>query len=257
MFPSLQIGPLALPVPALIVLAGIWAGLSVAEKQAKRHGLHPNDLYNLVLIALVAGVIAARLTYALRYPQIFAGDPLGLLSRDLGLFDPLGGLVGGGLAALIYAQRKSLPFKQTLDAITPGLAVFAIALGFSHLASGSAFGEPTQAPWGIELWGARRQPTQVYEILAAGLIFGALNPIHSWLQSALATKASGLLFLVFTALSATSRLIIEAFRGDSPLILGGLRAPQIVAWLVLLFCLWGIGYLTRESQQNFKSVPPS
>jgi phosphatidylglycerol---prolipoprotein diacylglyceryl transferase len=257
MFPSLQIGPLALPVPALVVLAGIWAGLSAAEKRAVRHGLHPNDLYNLVLIALVAGVIAARLAYALRYPQIFAGDPLGLLSRDLGLFDPLGGLVGGSLAALIYAQRKRLPLPQTLDAITPGLAVFAIALGVSHLASGSAFGEPTQAPWGIELWGARRQPTQVYEILAAGLIFGALDPIHSRLQSALATRAPGLLFLVFVALSACSRLIIEAFRGDSPLILGGLRAPQIVAWLVLMCCLWGIGYLTRNSRQNFKTAPPS
>jgi phosphatidylglycerol:prolipoprotein diacylglycerol transferase len=257
MFPSLQIGPLALPVPALIVLGGIWASLSVAEKRAERHGLHPNDLYNLVLIALIAGVIAARLTYALRYPQIFAGDLLGLLSRDLGLFDPLGGLAGGILAALIYAQRKSLPLRQTLDAITPGLAVFAIALGFSHLASGSAFGEPTQAPWGIELWGAHRQPTQVYEILAAGLIFGALTPIHSRLKSALVTEAPGVLFLVFTALSAFSRLIIEAFRGDSALILGGLRAPQVVAWLVLMFCLWGIGSLIRKSQQNFETAPPS
>jgi phosphatidylglycerol:prolipoprotein diacylglycerol transferase len=257
MLPILQIGPLALPVPALIVLAGIWVGLSVAEKRAGRYGLHPNDLYNLILLALVSGVIAARLTYALRYPQIFAGDPLGLLSRDLGLFDPLGGLVGGCLAALIYAQRKGLPLGQTLDGITPGLAVFAIALGFSHLASGSAFGEPTQAPWGIELWGAYRQPTQVYEILAAGLIFGMLIPIHTYLRSVLVTEAPGLLFLVFAGLSAFARLIIEAFRGDSPLVLGGLRAPQLFAWFVLLLCLWGIGYLLRKDNKNVETTPPS
>jgi phosphatidylglycerol:prolipoprotein diacylglycerol transferase len=257
MLPNLQIGPLALPVPALIVLAGIWIGLSVAEKQAGRHGLHPNDLYNLIFLALVVGVIAARLTYALRYPQIFAGDPLGLLSRDLGLFDPFGGLVGGCLAALIYAQRKGLPLWQTLDGITPGLAAFAIALGFSHLASGSAFGQPTQAPWGIDLWGARRQPTQVYEILAAGLIFAMLTPIHKRLRSALVTEAPGLLFLVFVALSAFARLIIEAFRGDSPLILGGLRSPQLLAWFVLLLCLWGIGYLLKKNQPNVGSAPPS
>jgi phosphatidylglycerol:prolipoprotein diacylglycerol transferase len=257
MLPTLQIGPLALPVPALVVLAGVWAGLTVAEKRAGRHGLHPNDLYNLILIALVVGVIAARMSYALRYPRIFAGDPLGLLSRDLGLFDPLGGLVGGSLAALIYAQRRSLPIGQTLDAITPGLAVFAIAMGFSHLASGSAFGEPTQAPWGIELWGARRQPTQVYEILAAGLIFAMLNPIHLRLRSALASEAPGLLFLIFIALSAFARLIIEAFRGDSPILMDGLRTPQLVAWFILMLCLWRIGYLLRMNQQNVETLPPS
>lgn len=257
MLPTLQIGPLALPVPALIVLAGIWAGLSVAEKRAGRHGLHPNDLYNLIFLALIVGVVAARLTYALRYPQIFAGDPLGLLSRDLGLFDPLGGLVGGCLAALIYAQRKGLPLGQTLDAITPGLAVFAIALGFSHLASGSAFGRPTQVPWGIDLWGARRQPTQVYEILAAGLIFWMLPSIHTRLRSALVTEAPGLLFLIFAALSAFARLIIEAFRGDSPLTVGGLRTPQLLAWLVLLLCLVGIGRLLEKNQQNIETTPPS
>jgi phosphatidylglycerol---prolipoprotein diacylglyceryl transferase len=257
MLPILQIGPLALPVPALIVLAGIWTGLSVSEKRAARYGLPPNDLYNLIIIGLVAGVIAARLTYALRYPQIFASDPLGLLSRDLGLFDPSGGIVGGGLAALIYAQRKGLSFGKTLDGITPGLAVFAIALGFSHLASGEAFGAPTQAAWGINLWGARRQPTQVYEILAASLIFGMLTPIHQRLQSIQSASAPGLLFLVFAALSAFARLIIEAFRGDSLLLPGGLRAPQVIAWCALGLCLWGIGYLLRKDRPIRESTPPS
>jgi phosphatidylglycerol:prolipoprotein diacylglycerol transferase len=257
MLPTLQIGPLALPVPALIVLAGIWIGLNAAEKRAARNGLPPNHLYNLIFIGLVAGVITARLSFALRYPQIFANDPLGLLSRDLGLFDPLGGLVGGCLAGLVYAQRKSLPLGKTLDGITPGLAVFAIALGFSHLASGAAFGAPTQTLWGLDLWGTRRQPTQIYEILAASLIFGMLTPIQRRLPSIHAGEAHGLLFLIFTALSALARLIIEAFRGDSPLLPAGLRAPQVIAWCILALCLWGIRYLIKKNQQASQSMPPS
>jgi phosphatidylglycerol:prolipoprotein diacylglycerol transferase len=257
MLPILQIGPLALPVPALIILAGIWIGLSVSEKKAANYGLPPNDLYNLIFYGLIAGVIAARLTYALRYPQIFASDPLGLLSRDLGLFDPLGGIVGGSLVALIYAQNKGLSLGKTLDGITPGLAVFAIALGFSHLASGEAFGAPTQDPWGIFLWGARRQPTQAYEILAASLIFWMLTPIYQRLQSTRAAKEAGLLFLIFTAMSAIARLIIEAFRADSILLPGGLRAPQVIAWCALGLCLWGIGYLLRKNERTHQSTPPS
>lgn len=248
MLPILQVGPLALPVPALIILAGIWIGLSVSEKRAANYGLPPNELYNLIFSGLVAGVISARLTYALRYPQIFASDPLGLISRDLGLFDPLGGIVGGSLVALIYAQRKGLSLGKTLDGITPGLAVFMIALGFSHLASGEAFGAPTQVPWGINLWGAHRQPTQVYEILAASLIFGMLNPIYQRLQSNLAANVPGLLFLFFIAMSAFARLLLETLRGDSLLLPGGLRTSQAIAWFILGFCLWGIGYLLRKNK---------
>jgi phosphatidylglycerol:prolipoprotein diacylglycerol transferase len=248
MLPILQIGPLALPVPALIILAGIWVGMSVCEKKAAKTGLPPNELYNLIFSGLVAGVISARLTYALRFPQIFASDPLGLISRDLGLFDPLGGIVGGSLVALIYAQRKGLSLGKTLDGITPGLAVFAIALGFSHLASGAAFGAPTQLPWSIHLWGTRRQPTQVYEIMAASLIFGMLSPIYQRLQSNIAANTPGLLFLVFIAMSAIARLMLEPLRGDSLLLPGGLRAPQVIAWFTLGFCLWLIGYLLRKNK---------
>lgn len=257
MLPTLQIGPLALPMPALITLAGIWIGLSVAERQAARYGLSPNNLYNLIFIGLVAGVVTARLSYALRYPGVFASDPAGLLSRDLGLFDPLGGLVGGSLAALIYAQRKGLPFWQTLDGITPGLAVFAIALGFSHLASGRAFGTPTQAPWGIELWGAHRHPTQVYEILAASLIFGALTPIHRRLQQNETSGTPGLLFLIFIALSAFARLMIEPFRGDSLLLPGDLRLPQVAAWCILGLSLWGIGYMVKKQPRGHENMQHS
>jgi phosphatidylglycerol:prolipoprotein diacylglycerol transferase len=248
MLPILQIGPLALPVPALIILAGIWIALSVSEKRAATYGLPPNELYNLIFSGLVAGVIAARLTYALRYPQIFASDPLGLISRDLGLFDPFGGIVGGILVALIYAQRKGLSLGNTLDGLTPGLAIFAIALGFSHLASGEAFGAPTQAPWGINLWGTRRQPTQVYEIIAASLIFGMLTPIYQRLQANRTAKVAGLLFLAFTAMSAFARLMLETLRGDSLLLPGGLRAPQVIAWFALGFCLLEIGYLLRKNE---------
>ena len=36
MFPVLQIGPLALQTPGLLILIGIWVGLSVMERFASR-----------------------------------------------------------------------------------------------------------------------------------------------------------------------------------------------------------------------------
>lgn len=232
MFPVFQLGPLALRTPVLFLLTGVFLGLSLAERHAARRGIDPARLYPLVLVALLAGVLGARLSYAAGQAAAFRAAPLGLLSLDSGLLDPWGGLAAGLLAALVYGQRKKLPFWSTLDALTPALAVFAASAGLAHLAAGSAFGAPTSLPWGITLWGAQRHPSQVYETLSALAILGLLWPRFR------REARPGELFLFFVTLSAGARLFLEAFRGDSTPVLGGVRLAQIVAWLVLAAALW-------------------
>jgi prolipoprotein diacylglyceryl transferase len=243
MLPILNIGPLALQTPGLVILIGLWLGLSLAERYSARRGVPPNLLYNLVFVGLVAGVIGARLSYLARYPEAFASSPLSLLSLNPGLLDPNGGLLIAGIAGLIYAQRKGMTLWSTLDALTPLFLVMAIAVGVSHLASGIAFGAVTQAPWSIELWGARRHPSQVYEILAASGILILLWP-GRWSE----TAPHGRYFLLFVALSAAARLFLEAFRGDSVTLAGGWRAAQIAAWLVLAGSLWGLQRLESNAK---------
>jgi phosphatidylglycerol:prolipoprotein diacylglycerol transferase len=239
MLPIIQIGPLALPTPGLAIIAGIWIGLIVSERYAPRFEVDPNQLYNLVFIALIAGIVGARLAYAVRFPAAFAASPLSLLSRDLNLLDPWGGMAVGGLAALVYGQRKGMDFWSTMDALTPGLAVLGVAWGLANLASGNAYGTPTNLPWGIELWGAQRHPTQIYQTLFAALILILILPS----TRLIGTQPSGGRFLIFVALSAGARLFLESFRGDSVLILGGIRLAQVLAWLILAGSLWGLARL--------------
>ena len=181
MMPILNIGPLAIQLPGLLILLGLWLGLSLAERHAKSQDVHPNILYNLVFIGLIFGVISARLAYVARYPAIFSATPLSLISLNPGLLDAWGGVAGGMIVTLIYGQRKSLQFWPILDALTPLFLVLFIALGLSNLASGAGFGAPTQLPWGILLWGAIRHPTQIYESLAAILILVWLWPNKKWI----------------------------------------------------------------------------
>lgn len=242
MLPILPIGPLAIPAPSLAILIGLWLGLTLAEKNAQRVGIKPADLYNLVLLMLLAGIIGARLSYVLRYPAAFASNLGSILSLNLGLLDPLGGAVVALLVGSIYGQRKALPFWSTLDALTPLLAVFMLALGIAHLASGAAFGAPADLPWAIELWGARRHPSQVYEILAAALILALTWPGRGPIRP----SRPGVYFLSFLALSASARLFLEAFRGDSRLILSQMRAPQVIALAILAVCLVGIYWLKNR-----------
>jgi len=233
-FPTIQIGPLSLQVPGLVLLVGLWIGLSLSEKRAKQNNENPAHLYNLVFSALIAGIIGARLSYVINYPEAFSDNLWSLISINPGLLDPLAGFLIGSAAALIYMYRKNIPFLSMLDSLTPLLAVMGIAIGVLHFASGSAFGRPTDLPFGIHLWGETRHPTQIYEIILASGTLIAIYIIDrsSWNQP------PGNLFLSFVSLAAISRLVLEAFRGDSILVGDGFRIAQIYAWLLLALCLF-------------------
>jgi phosphatidylglycerol:prolipoprotein diacylglycerol transferase len=110
--------------------------------------------------------------------------------------------------------------------LTPLFATLAIGGSLSHLGAGTAFGSPTDLPWGIELWSATRHPAQIYELIASLLILGLI-----WFRKI--DSPPGTLFLTFTALTAAARLFLEAFRGDSTLIFDGVRFAQVIAWIVL------------------------
>ena len=249
MMPILNIGPLAIQLPGLLLLLGFWLGLSLAERHANIHNLQPNRLYNLVFIGLISGIIMARVTYVLRYPAIFGADPLSLISLNPGLLDLWGGAAGGILAMTIYGQRVNIKFWPTLDALTPLFMLGMVAFGFYNLASGSAFGAPTNLPWGIELWGETRHPTQIYQIIAALLILFALWPARKWIP----LLKPGVYFLSFVALSALTALFLEAFRGDSRIIFGGIRMRQLIAWLLMSISLWGAAKLEKQPLHDKKT----
>ena len=241
MLPTLQIGPLAFPIPQLSLLAALWLGLTLAEKLSSKNGISVETLYGLVFTGLVTGLAGARLAYVLQFPAAFLQSPASLISLNAGLLNPFTGFVFGTLGMLIFGQRTRLPFWHALDALTPLLAVMAVGLALAHAASGEAFGAAANLPWSVTLWGARRHPSQVYELIAAVFILGILfTHIKSY-------PRPGSLFLTFTGLSAAARLFLEAFRGDSSTIAGGIRVAQIWAWVVLLLVWLLMEYTNHQA----------
>jgi phosphatidylglycerol:prolipoprotein diacylglycerol transferase len=180
--------------------------------------------------------------YAAANFSLFAQSPLSLFSINLDLFDPLGALTVASLTGLLYGSRQALSLWHVLDALTPLFGVTAIVISLAHLAAGTAFGAPTDIPWSIELWNAQRHPTQIYELIAATLIFG-----YVWLDNRISSP--GAIFLRFTTLTAAARLFLEAFRGDSTRITGGLRLAQLLAWAVLLATFLLTEWIQRQRER--------
>ena len=232
MLPYISIGPFLLQTSGLALLIGVWIGLSLTEREAVRLKIKPSVVYNMVFLGLVGGIIGARLAYAARYTSAYLNNPISLFALNPNTLLPVDGMLIGLLVAFIFGWRKGLSLRPTLDALAPGLAVFIVALGVSHLLSGDAFGSPSLVPWRIYLWNEYRHPTQIYEILAA------LGVVFIVLKRPVGIPGDGINFLLLVALTAFSRIFLEAFRGDSVIWFGGFRAAQIVALLVLAGSMW-------------------
>lgn len=238
MLPIVNIGPLAIQTPGLILLAGIWLGFALMEKKYSRFGVHPETVNNLVMYGLIGLVIGGRVSYVAEHFSAFSKSPINLISLNPAMWDWAGGILIGLTVSALYGVRREVHFWPLMDALTPGAAAVMIAIPLMNLASGNAYGEPAQLPWSIYLWGAWRHPTQIYSALATLLIlvFKVLLPLRKESQPD-EQRPPGVFFLSFVAWSAAVQILTASFRVDAQLFVGLVRTAQIEAWLILALSL--------------------
>ncbi|MHB0923300.1 MAG: prolipoprotein diacylglyceryl transferase [Bellilinea sp.] len=250
MLPVVQVGPLVLQTPGLILILGVWVALTAVDSFAKKNRMDANLISNLVLLMLAAGIIGARLSYAAANLPAFSGNWRSILSLTPTMLDPIGGLAAGLITGLIYGQRKHLNLWTTLDTLTPGLAIFMVFSGLADLASGEGLGVVTDLPWGITLWGEKRHPAQIYSIISAL----AIAAVFYWQQRKF-PRSSGTLFLTWLSLTAFMRILLEPFRADGVVWAGGIRSAQIVALIILAAALILLGKRLRPIQSSNTESP--
>jgi phosphatidylglycerol:prolipoprotein diacylglycerol transferase len=220
------------PRHLILLIITAWIGLALAEKRVERHAFTKDKLSNLVSSLIAAFILGGRISFVLQNLPTFIKSPISMVSINADLFDLIGASATAFIAIVIYIQRNRVSPWKTLDALTPFFAILSIGLGLTHLAAGTAFGKETDLFWGINLWNAKRHPTQIYEIIASSLIF-----IQLWFYQQ--SSRPGILFLTFAGLTAGSQLFIQGFRGDSTFINNGIREGQAAAWaaLIVIFVL--------------------
>jgi phosphatidylglycerol---prolipoprotein diacylglyceryl transferase len=226
MLPVINLGPLAIHAPGMILLFGIWAALYAAEHRAAGSGIDSGWLSNSLLIGLAGGIVIARVAFVLPAAAAYVNDPWALIRPELNSFDPVWGVVGGGLIIVYRFQRRGLLTLTHLAVLAPALAILYAAGGLADLAAGTRYGLPSTLPWAIPLWDEHRHPTQIYRLLGAGVTGGI------WLFMRRRLAAAHQLRLVAALLAATT-LISDGFVADGAVLPGGIRVSQAVAWLLL------------------------
>jgi phosphatidylglycerol---prolipoprotein diacylglyceryl transferase len=155
--------------PALGALAALVALITQATILAHENIAVSRSLV-VSLVALVSGMIGAKLWYAALHPGPWRQAILGGWAVD-------GFLVVAPVVAVATLVAFNLPVGVFLDAATPGL-FFAVAIGrIGCFFTGCCAGRCTRSRWG--LWssdrrvGARRIPAQLLESVAGLVIGGA------------------------------------------------------------------------------------
>ena len=244
MFPIINIGPLAIQAPGIIILIGIYLSFLTIEKFSGKFSLSAETLSNIIFTSLLAAIIFARLAYVAQYPNIFIKNPATIFSINLSLFDPLSGVIFAILFLFIRIRKKELNVLSVLDNVTPGLSIFLTFYFFSLIASGKYYGIGTNLPWGVYLWGTNRHPLQIY-FLVGSLILNFF--VFQLLKHEI---GAGKTFFIFLSLQSLEFIFLDYFRGDVNLQLGNLHVVQFFALVLLFLSIFFLNLLSRKQSQN-------
>lgn len=231
MLPTVSIGPLVLPTAGLVYILGIWLALTAVEQAATRLNEHVAATYTLATVALASAFVAARLAFVIQHWGAYRQNLLGIVWPLTSGYNLGVGFLVGIAAAFFYGRARRLSAGETLDALTPGLLVGLMAISTADFLAGPGYGAQADLPWSVTLFGIRRHPVQLYELLA-GLLALAV-----WVTLLSRRRFAGQLFLSSGALYSAGRLFVEAFRANPWLTPGGYRVVQIISLAGLLACL--------------------
>lgn len=260
MYPELlKIGPITVYSYGLMLGIAFLVANQLLAKEVKRQGKDPSLATNVTMLALVGGIVGAKLFHVLENWSDFLRDPIGMVFSSGGLTF-YGGLIVAILLVYIYTRKKKLPMLRLADMVAPALALaYGIGRIGCQLAGDGDYGIPTDLPWAmsyengtvptafvLDQAGHRVptewvHPTPLYEFLTAAIIFTILflrrkRPL-----------AAGNQFGLFLILHSTSRFLVEFIRVNPRFL--SLSEAQ---WISIGLIAWGVYLLVRTTAARGK-----
>lgn len=238
MIKFLPLGPLRIPTYGLMLAIAAIVATWLVEMEFRRKKLGKNVGWDSAVVAIIAGVIGARINFLIEHPELVRQSLGHALLSGAGL-TWYGGFALGLVGVLIYWRVRKVKLLDGLDAVAPALALgYAIGRIGCQLSGDGDYGRPSTLPWAMSyarglVWpkeyveaGIRVHPTPVYEIL---LMTGVFVLLWTWRKKA----ARGVIFAAYLAGQGLERFLVEFVRRNPPVMLG-LTEAQLVSIVMVI-----------------------
>jgi phosphatidylglycerol:prolipoprotein diacylglycerol transferase len=244
-----ELGPIVIRWYGFLIASAVLIGVTLSQWLAKYRQVNPDLIGDLVIWLVVAAIPSARLYYVIFEWQEYAQRPGDIIAIWKGGIAIHGAIIGGTLAAIIFARIHKTSVWQLADLIVPSLALGQTIGRWGNFFNSEAFGSPTNLPWKLYIPISNRpvaylnyeyfHPTFLYESIWNFLVFCLLLVLFfAGLKQAKKFKV-GTLALVYLVAYGFGRFWIEGLRTDS-LMLGPLRIAQVVSLGMIGLGIWGL-----------------
>jgi phosphatidylglycerol:prolipoprotein diacylglycerol transferase len=227
----IRLGPLDIHTYGVLVAIGFMVGLAVAGRRARREGIPVEQIGDLGVWLIVAGMLGAKLFHIVFFWDdfIYGWHADGIRSLREG-FVFYGGFVFATLAAVVYARLKKLPMMKLADVFAPSIALGHAFGRMGCFFNGCCYGKACSLPWAVTFppphvkAGIPVHPTEIYEAIGNLGIFAGLSLVYRH------KRFEGQVWWLYVLSYGVLRLLVEAFRGDyDTFYFGVLTIGQIVA----------------------------
>jgi phosphatidylglycerol:prolipoprotein diacylglycerol transferase len=247
-----EAGPLTLRWYGLLIASAVLIGVTLSQYLAKFRNLNPDLIGDLAVWLVIAAIPCARLYYVAFEWEQYADDPASIFAIWRGGIAIHGAILGGIVAATIFARLNKVSIWQLADVVAPSL-ILGQAIGrWGNFFNAEAFGTPTDLPWKLYIPPTRRppqylnfeyfHPTFLYESLWNVLVFAILLSLFFWGVRNRRKLKPGTIALVYLIGYSSGRVWIEGLRIDS-LMLGGIRIAQLFSMSAIALGLLGLYWL--------------
>ncbi|MDL2217821.1 prolipoprotein diacylglyceryl transferase [Christensenellaceae bacterium OttesenSCG-928-M15] len=245
-----SIGSFTIHSYGLMIALGFLAAILVGTSRIKGKGYGKDTMLDVALIAIVCGIVGAKLLYYITEIGSIIENPRLLLEIGNG-FVVYGGIIAGVLGAYVYCRKKKYEFLPLFDLLIPCVP---LAQGFGRIGcflAGCCYGRPTDAWYGLifptapEIYqGVPLIPTQLFSAIGDFAIFAAL------LLIARKQKFGGQIASAYLLLYGVGRFIIEFFRDDPRGAVGGLSTSQFISIFIVAAGIVGmvLGYRAHRNK---------
>ncbi|MEA5534247.1 prolipoprotein diacylglyceryl transferase [Crocosphaera sp. XPORK-15E] len=249
-----EVGPFAVRWYGFLIASAVLIGVTLSQWLAKRRQVNPDLIGDLAIWLVLGAIPCARLYYVIFQWQEYAQRPGDIVAIWKGGIAIHGAIIGGTLAALIFARLNKVSIWQLTDLVVPSLALGQTIGRWGNFFNSEAFGAPTNLPWKLYIPVSNRpveylaydyfHPTFLYESLWNLLVFIVLLSLFFWGLKQPNRFKLGTLSLLYLIAYSCGRVWIEGLRTDS-LMLGPLRIAQVISLVMIGLGFWGLFWLYK------------